>query len=136
MKRYLLDTNAVIAMLNDAHSRVALAARRHSPAALCISSIASHELFYGAFKSIRSDRNVALIDKLPLEIVDFDKEDARMAGHLRARLAAAGTPIGPCDILVAGQAMSRKMTLITHNVAEFSRIPGLLIDDWEVLPEP
>lgn len=134
--RYLLDTNAIIAMLNDARSSVALAARRHSPAALCISSIASHELFYGAFKSMRRDRNVALIDKLPLEIVDFDKEDARMAGHLRARLAADGMPIGPYDILIAGQAMSRQMTLVTHNVAEFSRIPGLLIEDWETLPKP
>lgn len=128
--RYLLDTNAVIAMLNDAHSTVALAARRHLPSQLHLSAIVAHELFYGAFKSQRQERNVALIERIPFEIVDFDREDARKAGEIRAILARAGKPLGPYDVLIAGQALARDMILVTHNTDEFIRIPGLRTEDW------
>jgi len=128
--RYLLDTNAVIALLNDARSAVALAARQHPPGDLHLSAIVTHELFYGAFKSQRRDRNVELIDRIQLEIVEFDREDARKAGEIRAILALAGTLIGPYDILIAGQALARDMILITHNTDEFARVPGLRLEDW------
>ena len=66
---------------------------------------------------------------MQFEVLDFDREDARQAGELRARLAAAGTPIG--DVLIAGQALARGLTLVTHNTGEFQRVPGLRIEDWE-----
>jgi tRNA(fMet)-specific endonuclease VapC len=63
-------------------------------------------------------------------VLDFDKEDARQAGRLRAFLAGKGTPIGPYDVLIAGQAMARNMILVTRNRSEFDRVPGLRIEDW------
>lgn len=130
--RYLLDANAVIALLNDKDSRPALRARQNKPGDIGISAIVSHELFYGAFKSRRTEHNVALVDGLQFEVVDFDKEDSRQAGEIRAALAVKGTPIGPYDVLIAGQAMARNLILVTHNTDEFGRVPGLQIEDWEV----
>jgi tRNA(fMet)-specific endonuclease VapC len=129
--RYLLDANAVIALLNNRDSRPAQRARGNKPGDMCISAIVTHELFYGAFKSQRAVRNVALVDGLQFEVLDFDKEDARQAGEIRAVLAAKGTPIGPYDVLIAGQAMARNLILVTHNVDEFGRVSGLQIEDWE-----
>jgi len=130
MKRYLLDTNTVIALLNDKNSRPSQRIRQFTPAQVCLSSIVAHELFYGAFKSQRSERNLALVDALQFEILEFDREDARQAGAIRALLATKGTPIGPYDVLIAGQAKARDMILVTHNVQEFERVEGLSIEDW------
>jgi tRNA(fMet)-specific endonuclease VapC len=129
--QYLLDSNAVIALLNDRDSPLANRVRLCKPGDIGMSSIVMHELFYGAFKSKRSENNIALIDALRLEVLDFDKEDARQSGELRAALAAQRTPIGPYDTLIAGQAKARNMTLITHNTGEFERVPGLHIEDWQ-----
>jgi tRNA(fMet)-specific endonuclease VapC len=129
--RFLLDTNVVIALLNDATSKLARRARREKPADIAISALAAHELFYGAFKSRRATQNVALIDSLQFEVLEFDKEDARQAGEVRALLASRGTPIGPYDVLLAGQARSRNLILVTNNTDEFARVPGLRLDDWQ-----
>jgi tRNA(fMet)-specific endonuclease VapC len=91
----------------------------------------AHELFYGAFKSRRAAHNVALVDALQFVVLEFDKEDARQAGEVRALLASNGTPIGPYDVLIAGQALARGLTLVTHNTDEFGRVPGLRLDDWQ-----
>ena len=131
MMQYLLDTNAVIAILKDANSPLAKRTRAHNPMEICISSIVTHELFYGAFKSQRSDHNVLLVDSLRFEVLEFDKEDARAAGEIRAILALKGKPIGPYDILIAGQAKARDLILITHNTQEFNRVHGLMVEDWE-----
>jgi tRNA(fMet)-specific endonuclease VapC len=64
-------------------------------------------------------------------VLEFDKEDARQAGEVRALLASRGTPIGPYDVLIAGQAKARNLTLVTHNTDEFGRVPGLRCDDWQ-----
>jgi tRNA(fMet)-specific endonuclease VapC len=130
--RYLLDANAVIALLNDAASRPAQRARREKPSDVAISAIVAHELFYGAFKSRRTTQNVALVDALQFAVLEFDGEDARQAGEVRAFLAAKGTPIGPYDVLIAGQALARDMILVTHNKDEFGRVPGLRIEDWQM----
>jgi len=129
--RHLLDSNAVIALLNDATSKLAQRARQEKPGDVAISAIVAHELFYGAFKSRRATRNVALIDALQFTVLEFDKEDARQAGQIRALLASKGTPIGSYDVLIAGQAVARNMILVTHNVGEFQRVPGLRIDNWQ-----
>lgn len=128
---YLLDANAVIALLNDATSLTAQRARRRKPRDVGISAIVAHELYYGAFKSQRAARNVALVDALQFEVVEFDHEDARQAGEVRALLATRGMPIGPYDVLIAGQAKARELILVTHNTVEFGRVPGLRIEDWE-----
>jgi tRNA(fMet)-specific endonuclease VapC len=88
-------------------------------------------LFYGAFKSRRAAQNLALIDALQFEVLEFDKEDARQAGEIRALLASEGTPIGPYDVLIAGQALAREMILVTRNTQEFGRVIGLQIEDWQ-----
>jgi tRNA(fMet)-specific endonuclease VapC len=129
--RYLLDASAVIALLNDRSSRLARRARRESPNDLAISVIVAHELFYGAYKSARVDRNLTLIDALRFAVLDFDVEDARRAGEIRALLAGKGTPIGAYDVLIAGQALARGMILVTQNTREFIRVPGLRIENWQ-----
>jgi tRNA(fMet)-specific endonuclease VapC len=129
--RYLLDANAVIALLNDKTSKTAQRARREKVGDIAVSAIVTHELFYGAFKSRRAAQNLALIDALQFEVLEFDKEDARQAGEIRALLASEGTPIGPYDVLIAGQALAREMILVTRNTQEFGRVIGLQIEDWQ-----
>lgn len=137
MSRYLLDTNAIIALLGAATRAKAAISRRvraHNPRDILLSSLVMHELFFGAFKSGRVAPNVALVDGIALEVLAFDKEDARASGEIRALLAKNGRPIGPYDVLIAGQARARDLILVTHNVREFSRVPDLLIEDWEKRP--
>lgn len=131
---YLLDSNTVIALLNDKDSLPSKRVRLQAPADVGISTIVVFELSYGAYKSQHSDRNVAVVDGLQFEILDWDKEDARQAGEVRAYLAKRGTPIGPYDVLLAGQARARNLTLVTHNTAEFLRVPDLRIEDWHRPP--
>ena len=131
MMTYLLDANAVIVLLNDPNSSIAHRVRRHKPQDVGISAIVGHELYYGAFKSQRAARNVALVDAVQFEVVEFDHRDARDAGEIRALLGARGTPIGPYDLLIAGQARARELILVTHNTVEFGRVPGLRTEDWE-----
>jgi|SRR5271165_3964276 len=129
--RYLLDANAFIALLKDTTSRTAQRARRERVGDIAISAIVAHELFYGAFKSRRATQNAAVIDALQFIVLEFDKEDARQAGQVRAWLASEGMPIGPYDVLIAGQAVARDMILVTHNSREFGRVPGLRFEDWQ-----
>ena len=129
--RRLLDANALIAILRDRGSSPAQRLRRENPSDVLISSIVAHELFYGTFKSNRASQNVALVDALQFPIIEFDREDARQAGQIRAFLSARGIGIGPYDVLIAGQAVARDMILVTHNTQEFGRVPGLRIEDWE-----
>ena len=128
--QYLLDANAVIAILNDAQSRTAQRVRPHQPSEVWISAIVVHELYYGAFKSQRSKQNASLIDSLLFQVLEFDNDDAREAGEIRATLARKGKPIGPYDVLIAGQAKTRDLILVTNNSKEFSRVPGLRLEDW------
>jgi tRNA(fMet)-specific endonuclease VapC len=90
-----------------------------------------HDLYFGAFKSRRIDRNISVVQALDFEILDFQLQDAVKAGEIRAMLAAQGTPIGPFDLLIAGQAIARGLTLITNNLREFNRIGQLRVEDWQ-----
>ena len=129
--RYLLDANAVMALLNDTTSPLARRIRRYAPRDIGISAVVVHELYYGAFKSQRVDKNVARVSALQFPVLEFDQDDARQAGEIRAHLTSKGTPIGPYDVLIAGQAKARKLTLVTHNTTEFTRVPGLKVEDWK-----
>ena len=128
--RYLLDTNAVIAILKSATSPIAAQIRRHDPREIVLSSIVTHELYFGAFKSQFPDANLKRLDALRFEVLAFDKEDSIAAGKIRAELQVAGTPIGPFDVLIAGQALCRGLTLVTANTREFFRVQGLDVEDW------
>ena len=128
---YLFDTNSIIKIMNgDARLIAKVAAHRIEDFGL--SSIVAYELYFGAFKGRHTSRILGFIGRLSFEIVDFQVEDARAAGEVRASLAAAETPIGPYDTLIAGQALARDLILITHNTREFSRVSGLRVEDWEV----
>jgi len=92
-----------------------------------------HELWYGAAKSTRIAENIDRIERfLSAEIVvlPFDAEDAREAGFIRAQLKPLGIPIGNYDVLIAAQALRRGLTLVTANVGEFERVPGLIVVNW------
>lgn len=132
--RYLLDTNAVSGLLS--RNEVSGRALRLQPGDIGLSSIVAYEAYYGAFKSSRVEWNLGALAKLPFELVPFDDQDARAAGRVRWQLQSLGTPIGPYDVLIAGQALARDLTLVTHNVREFSRVAGLRVEDWEASASP
>jgi tRNA(fMet)-specific endonuclease VapC len=133
---FLLDTNAVIAALKGNPAEVAERLERevlHDVVALPV--IVLFEMRFGIAKSARRNDNIerlAVFLQLPITIVPFDTEDAEEAGDIRAALERAGTPIGPYDILIAGQARRRGAVLVTANVRDFSRVPGLKTEDWAI----
>lgn len=128
--KYLLDTNAVIALFRS-DTGLTAQLRRHRPHEIGVSSIVMHELFYGAYKSQRREINVARVHELRFETLPFDSEDARHSGEIRAALGSAGELIGPYDVLIAGQARARSLTLVTDNLREFSRVSNLEIECWQ-----
>ena len=122
---WLLDTNAVIALVTGRSDAL-------EPGALATSSIVAHELYFGAYRSQKVEFNLETLRLLFADIVilELDREDARTAGEIGAVLARQGTPIGPYDVLIAGQAKARGLTLVTNNLSEFRRVPGLKFEDW------
>jgi len=134
MTTYLLDTNALIAVLRQgSRSPVAARMRRHS-GSLVTSMLVAEELYRGAWRSRRPEANLAAVDALLAAVppLDFGRDDAREAGRIDARLSDAGMRIGPFDTLIAAQAINRRLTLVTHNSHEFSRIEALALEDWEL----
>lgn len=68
----------------------------------------------------------------PVRRACLDADDARQAAEIRATLASEGRPIGPYDLLIAGQARAKELTVVTRNLGEFARVPGLRVENWEV----
>lgn len=132
MIRHLFDTNAVIALIGRRSDALLARVEASDPGSIAVSSIAAHELWYGAYRSQKVAFNLETLRLLfaDLPILDFDREDARTAGEIRADLARQGTPIGPYDVLIAGQARARNVTLITNNTGEFLRVANLKLEDW------
>ena len=129
---YLLDTNACIALLNKTSPQLLKRVRRCAPADIGMPAPVAYELYYGAYKSRPAGRNVDLLDRMEFEIVPFDAADARMAGAIGSEIEAIGRPIGPYDLLIAGQARARNLVLVTANGREFSRVEGLDSEDWSM----
>jgi len=134
-----LDTNAVIAVLNNPNSlvRTRIDAAIGLGGMLAMSSIVLFELRYGVAKSARPERNARRIADFlagPIEFLPFESGDAEEAGDIRAALERVGTPIGPYDVLVAAQARRRDALLVTANGREFMRVPRLKFEDW-AMPE-
>lgn len=127
--KYLLDTNAVIAILND-NLEFIENVKRHRATDIALSSIVMFELYFAAFKSKKLQQNLRKLDFLAFHVLDFETADGEFAGRLRHELRQKGTPIGAYDVLIAGQAVNRNLTLITDNVGEFSRIVELKLENW------
>jgi tRNA(fMet)-specific endonuclease VapC len=130
---FLLDTNVCIRILNGSAPPVAARLQATSPAEVRLCAIVKAELVYGARKSARVDDNLRLLRRFfaPLVSLPFDDRCAEEAGLIRLDLERSGRPIGPNDLLIAATARAHDLTLVTHNLREFGRIPGLGIDDWE-----
>jgi tRNA(fMet)-specific endonuclease VapC len=132
---YLLDTNICIALINGTSSQVR---RRHIQAAghnivPHTSSIVAHELWYGVAKSERVARNANRLNAFlnsAVAVLDYTERDAQAAGEIRAELERQGQRIGEYDTLIAGQAFSRNLILVTANTREFGRVKGLVVEDW------
>jgi tRNA(fMet)-specific endonuclease VapC len=132
---YLLDTNAVIALLKNQPADVRSRLRRavSEGASIAVSSVVLYELWYGVARSERRRENAQRLRIFlsgNIDIIPFDQEDAVAAGDLRAALETAGKPIGPYDLLIAAQALRSGATVVTANVSEFARVPGLTWQDW------
>jgi tRNA(fMet)-specific endonuclease VapC len=132
---YLLDTNAVVALLRNKPGVVRERYRVVEAAGdyLALSSVVLFELWYGVAKSSQVQENTERLRVLlsgDLDLLEFDDEDARTAGQVRAALEKGGNPIGAYDVLVAGQALRRGLTVVTANSSEFRRVAGLSWQDW------
>ncbi len=130
-----LDTNAVSAVINGRRPQVRerLEAALVAGAAVGVPAVVLYELWYGIRKSARPTANAAALAaflNLDVEQWPFAPEDAEEAGEIRTELEREGTPIGPYDVLIAAQARRRRAVLVTANVGEFVRVPGLKVEDW------
>jgi len=130
--RYLLDTNAVISLLGKNSKALTNRLFQCSEGDVALPSIVCHELYFGAYKSQKISFNLETLRLLLIDfpVLPFESEDARVAGEIRADLRKAGTPIGPYDVLIAGQAKARGLVLVSNNVSEFERVSDLQFEDW------
>ncbi len=137
---YLLDTNIVSAWARRNHPALMAKMLAQAPVDLAVSVLVEHELRYGfatrvIAPAVKSwpliEQLLALIPSLPLT-----RAIANRGAELRSDLAAAGTPIGPYNLLIAATALEHNATLVTNNVREFARVPGLAIEDWLASQQP
>jgi tRNA(fMet)-specific endonuclease VapC len=131
---YLLDSNTCIQFLNGRSAQVERRLMGTKPSNIKLCSIVKAELLYGASRSNDATAVLARLETFfaPYESIPFDDAAAAEYGRIRGHLAGAGTPIGPNDVMIAAIARCRQLTLVTHNTREFSRVLGLLIEDWEL----
>lgn len=129
---FLLDTNICIYLMKNTYPKLTERLFSYSPSQMAVSSITVFELEYCAAKSKWSEKTRLNLELFlaPFTIIPFDGKDAVIAGQVRRYLEKEGTPIGPYDLQIAAQALSRDMTVITHNVNEFKRVPGIKTEDW------
>ncbi len=130
--KYLLDTNICIYLIRQRPASVLREMAKQQIGDVGISSVTLAELQFGVAKSAQPERNGAALAQFitPLLIVDFDKPAADVYGKIRAFLEQRGTPIGSLDMLIAAHALSLDVMLVTNNEREFSRVPGLKLENW------
>ena len=130
--RYLLDTNSCIAAMR-AHEAVVRRMSTLAPGDCAISTVTSYELFTGVEKCTEPAKERAKVGMLvaTLQQLPFDLGAAHEAARIRAYLEARGEMIGPYDVLLAGHAVSAGLILVSSNTAEFCRVPGLTLENWE-----
>ena len=129
---YMLDTNICIYIIKKKPVKVLETLKSLAIGEVCISVITLAELMYGVEKSRQRERNkIALTSFLsPLEILPFSNQAAVIFGEIRAALEKKGQVIGAYDLLIAAHALSENLILVTNNTGEFSRIPGLSLQNW------
>lgn len=133
---YLLDTNAWVGWLRQNQPHLIRRIQQATPTDLFLCSVVIGELVYGAERSGPTHRsgNLALLGRLRAMYTSLvlDDKSAEIYGGIRADLAARGLLIGPYDMQIAAIALANGCTLVTHNTNEFSRVPGLLLEDWQI----
>ena len=129
--RLMLDTNICIYLIKEQPASVLDRFASHPVGDIGVSVITLAELEYGIAKSSRPARNRAALEQFvsPLEVAAFDRDATAVYGRVRTMLEK-GQPIGSMDLLIAAHAISLDVQLITHNVKEFGKVPGLRIEDW------
>lgn len=129
--KYLLDTNTCIYILKLRVGTVKRL-REHSPEDLGVSIVTVAELWFGARKSARPQSTRREVDAFlkPFEVLPFDHAVAEAYAGLRLELERAGRPIGERDLLIASTGLARALIVVTHNISEFGRVPGLKWEDW------
>ena len=127
----MLDTNIVIYTLKKKPARVRAAFEQHS-GETCLSTVTLGELIYGAEKSAQVEHNLSVIEGLAnrLEVSPFDAGAAMHFGQIRAELSRSGAGIGPYDMMIAGHARSLGLILVSNNLKEFERVPGMRLQNW------
>lgn len=130
--KYMLDTNVCVQLIRHKPPDLLRRLTEHRISEVGISSITVAELQFGVQRSSQPARTQNALEQflIPLAILDFDYESARAYGSIRAHLEAQGTPIGSLDTLIAAQALSQNLVLVTNNTREFARVPGLSVEDW------
>ena len=127
----LLDTNICIHVINARPPAVLERFRQYRMGEIGVCSVVAAELAYGVAKS-GSDRNQRALEMFlaPLAILPFDEAALWVYGDLRTELERKGTPIGALDTMIAAHALSQQSTLVTNNTREFTRVPGLALENW------
>jgi tRNA(fMet)-specific endonuclease VapC len=129
----LLDTNVCVQYLRGKNAKVRqrLAACPTHEVRLC--SVVLLELYGGVLRSSKPGKNRAEVDQFaaPFATLPFDNAAAEVCARIRHHLESHGLPIGPYDLQIAAIALVNGCTLVTHNTAEFSRVPGLTLEDWQ-----
>jgi tRNA(fMet)-specific endonuclease VapC len=131
MLTYMLDTNICIYVMKN-YPQGLLEKFNSLAEQLCISCITLGELHYGAEKSARRADNLTAIEHFVarLDVLPFEAKAAAHYGQVRAELERTGTPCGPHDMQIGGHARSEGLIVVTNNLREFSRIPGLRVENW------
>ena len=130
---YLLDTNVCGQYLRGRNPHVLLRLRNTAAQDVRLCSVVLAGLRFGVLRSAKPGDNRARTDAFvrPYLSLGFDDSAAKIHAQIRHELETAGTPIGPYDLQIAAIALATDLTLVTHNLTEFSRVPGLMIEDWE-----
>ncbi len=129
--KFLLDTNVCIAVMRGQAAAVSQLSAR-VPGECGVSAVTAYELFTGVAKCREPERERAKVVRLlsPMRVLPFEEQAARRAALVRADLEGRGQTLGPYDLLLAGHALALGLTLVTNNTREFSRVNGLVIEDW------
>jgi tRNA(fMet)-specific endonuclease VapC len=130
---YLLDSNTCVEYLRNRNQNVVQRIKREPTQNIRVCAVVLGELYFGAFKSAGSGKNLALLRKFVAKFnsVPFDDAAAVVYGEERAKLEKSGTRIGPHDMQIAAIALANGLTVVSHNVGEFSRVQGLAVEDWQ-----